>query len=137
MQQRLIISILIALVIALVFFNVGKISQDSTTGFSISSNTITLTVSPKKVFTGEKIYFTVEPHGGKYYTSIDVFKKQTKGLGEFVANLEVETAYGACRLCKYTGTAELKTSGFEKGNYYAQVLPVGAKNPVTEDFTIE
>ena len=72
----------------------------------------------------------------KSLVNLGVFKKQTKGLGKFVANLDVKTVDGACRLCKKTGTAEFKTSGKLKGDYYAQVLPVGAKNPITIDFSI-
>lgn len=130
-----------ALVIALVSFNVGKISSTdtagfSTTGFFISSKSVTLEVSPLKVSRGGKVLFTVEPNGDKYYTAVDIYKKNEQGVGQFIANVDVRTEFGSCRLCKYTGTAEFLTAGLLPGDYYAEVLPVGAKEPLSVDFSI-
>lgn len=136
MQQKWIVSILIALVIALIAFNVGKLSKDSTTGFSISSNTVTLTISPEKVPKGAKVFFEVEPNGGKYYTAVDVYRETTTGLDDWIANIDMNTDYGSCRLCDKKGTGYLLTSSLQPGKYYAQVLPVGSKSPVTAGFSI-
>ncbi len=135
MQQKLVVSILIALVIALVFFNIGKI-----TGSTISdiSSIPTLTVFPEIVEQkiNSKITFTVEPNNGKYYGTIDVYKKREKGLDEFIANLDVKTDYGYCGRCNKKGTAEFSTSGLANGDYYAEVLPLDSKNTVWINFSI-
>ena len=136
MQQKWIVPILIALIIALVSFNVGKISANNTTGFFISSNSVTIDVSPEKVSRGEKVFFTVDPNGNKYYTAIDIYKKNKQGLSTFVANVDVNTEHGSCRLCKDVGTAGFLTAGLSVGDYNAEVLPVGAKKPISVDFSI-
>ena len=123
MQQKWVITILVVFVLSLVLYNTENLD---TTGYSISSNPITLTVSPTKVVEGANVFFTVLPNGGKYYTSLNIYKKDSLG-SKFVANVNLRTEHGSCNVCSEKGTAFFSTSGKASGEYYAQIsqlLPV-------------
>ena len=137
MQQKWIITILVVFVLSLALYNTGKLD---TTGYSISSSPIALTVSPAKVAEGANVFFTVMPNGGKYYTSLNIYKKDPLG-SKFVANVNLRTEHGSCNICNEKGTAFFSTSGRAPGEYYAQlsqILPVegtgnaGDKETVTK-----
>lgn len=119
MQQKWIVTILIVFVLSLVLYNTGIL----TTGYSVSSKPVALAVSPTKVVEGAKVFFTATPGDGKYYTSLNIYRKDSLG-SKFIANVNLRTEHGSCNVCSEKGTAFFSTSGKEPGEYYAQLSQI-------------
>ena len=119
MQQKWIVTILVVFVLSLVLYNTGILP----TGYSISSKPVALAVSPERVAEGANVFFTATPSDGKYYTSLSIFKKDSLG-SNFVANVDLRTEHGSCKVCNEKGTAFFSTSGKAPGEYYAQLSQI-------------